>query len=343
MTDYYERNKIKKQLIIFLLMAYGVTYLMGILLWYGSAIAVEISVFPGAQMFYPAAGVMLAYLLTKWEDSLLPRWFYLCFLLITLLMMIFSILSVVMPSRITNADGMEMSLWTVFSRYAAAGGSILCWITLLTAGKERRAAYGLGWKCWKTSLLCILLFAVLYFVRAVVSYGISGQTEKLSGILSDSMVWRCVFTMPTAFFINFIAFFGEEYGWRYYLRPILQKRFGMRGGVLILGAVWGIYHIFLDFFYYMPRGLAAVAMQIIACVFVSVFFAWAYMKTGNIWVPVILHFLNNHLSWVMAGRYSQSVLENRQAVWAMVPETLLVNGAVFGFFLLSKEFRKRNC
>lgn len=278
MTDYYERNKIKKQLIIFLLMAYGVTYLMGILLWYGSAIAVEISVFPGAQMFYPAAGVMLAYLLTKWEDSLLPRWFYLCFLLITLLMMIFSILSVVMPSRITNADGMEMSLWTVFSRYAAAGGSILCWIT-----------------------------------------------------------------MPTAFFINFIAFFGEEYGWRYYLQPILQKRFGMRGGVLILGAVWGVYHIFLDFFYYMPRGLAAVAMQIIACVFVSIFFAWAYMKTGNIWVPVILHFLNNHLSWVMAGRYSQSVLENRQAVWAMVPETLLVNGAVFGFFLLSKEFRKRNC
>lgn len=278
MADYHERNKIKKQLIIFLLMAYGVTYLMGILLWYGSAIAVEISVFPGAQMFYPAAGVMLAYLLTKWEDSLLPRWFYLCFLLITLLMMLFSILSVAMPSRITNADGMEMSLWTVFSRYAAAGGSILCWITLLTA-----------------------------------------------------------------FFINFIAFFGEEYGWRYYLQPILQKRFGMRGGVLILGAVWGVYHIFLDFFYYMPRGLAAVAMQIIACVFVSIFFAWAYMKTGNIWVPVILHFLNNHLSWVMAGRYSQSVLENRQAVWAMVPETLLVNGAVFGFFLLSKEFRKRNC
>ncbi len=110
MADYHERNKIKKQLIIFLLMAYGVTYLMGILLWYGSAIAVEISVFPGAQMFYPAAGVMLAYLLTKWEDSLLPRWFYLCFLLITLLMMLFSILSVAMPSRITNADGMEKTL-----------------------------------------------------------------------------------------------------------------------------------------------------------------------------------------------------------------------------------------
>ena len=55
-----ETAKTKKQLMIFLLTAYGVTYVMGILTWYGSTIPVEMSVFPNAQMFYPAAGVMLA-------------------------------------------------------------------------------------------------------------------------------------------------------------------------------------------------------------------------------------------------------------------------------------------
>lgn len=66
-----ETTKTRKQLLIFLLIAYGVTYVMGILTWYGSTISVEMSVFPTAQMFYPAAGVMLAYLLTCREDSLL--------------------------------------------------------------------------------------------------------------------------------------------------------------------------------------------------------------------------------------------------------------------------------
>ena len=53
-----ETTKTRKQLLIFLLIAYGVTYVMGILTWYGSTISVEMSVFPTAQMFYPAAGVM---------------------------------------------------------------------------------------------------------------------------------------------------------------------------------------------------------------------------------------------------------------------------------------------
>lgn len=98
----------KKQLIIFLLVAYGVTYLMGLLTWYGSTIPVEMSIFPNAQMFYPAAGVMLAYLFTQWEDSLLPRWFYLCFLLTTLLMIAFCVLSVAMPGQTVILNGMQI-------------------------------------------------------------------------------------------------------------------------------------------------------------------------------------------------------------------------------------------
>lgn len=68
-----ETNNTKKQFIIFLLMAYGVTYLMGILIWYGTTVSADLSAFGNAQMFYPAAGVMLAYLLTKWEDGIFAK------------------------------------------------------------------------------------------------------------------------------------------------------------------------------------------------------------------------------------------------------------------------------
>ena len=38
-----ETTKTKKQLIIFLLVAYGVTYLMGLLAWYGNTKAYDLS------------------------------------------------------------------------------------------------------------------------------------------------------------------------------------------------------------------------------------------------------------------------------------------------------------
>lgn len=45
-------------------MAYGLTYVLGLLMWYGNASGVDVSAFPNAQMMYPAAGVALAYLIT---------------------------------------------------------------------------------------------------------------------------------------------------------------------------------------------------------------------------------------------------------------------------------------
>lgn len=338
-----ETVKTKRQIIIFLLVAYGVTYLMGILTWYGSTIPVEMGVFPNAQMFYPAAGVMLAYLLTRWEDSTLPKWFYLCFLLVTLLLIVFSILSVVMPEQTTVLYGQTISLWSLFSQYATIVGSILCWITLLISGKKRRAAYGLGWKNWKSSLFCILVFLAIYFGRAALAYAMEGQMGVMAEILKNPTAWYYLLIMPVNFFLAFAAFLGEEYGWRYYLQPKLQERFGLRGGVLILGVIWGLWHIFLDFFYYTTpdRGIMMTISQIITCVTLGIFFAWAYMKTNNIWVPVILHFLNNNLVLVIANDYSVEVLENQQVTWASVLASLLLNGILFGSFLFAKEFREK--
>ncbi len=338
-----ETTKTRKQLLIFLLIAYGVTYVMGILTWYGSTISVEMSVFPTAQMFYPAAGVMLAYLLTCREDSLLPKCFYITFILVTILMLAFAVLSIAMPEQNATLNGTSISLWSLLSQYTTIAGSILCWISLLISDRKKRAAYGLKWQNWKSSALCILVFLVLYFGRATIAYATDGQAEIMLEILANPAAWSYLLFTPVNFFLAFAAFFGEEYGWRYYLQPLLQKRFGLRKGVLILGVAWGIWHVFLDFFFYTTpdRGLIMTSSQIITCVTLGIFFAWAYMKTDNIWVPVILHFLNNNLSVVVANEYSLEVMENQQVTWSMIPASLLLNGILFGFFLLAKEFREK--
>lgn len=330
-------NHKSKQLLIYILIAYGVTYLMGLLMWFGYERGISLYLFPNAQMMYPAAGVMLAYLLTEKENMLIPKRFFITFLVLTALAVASAIGSVLFPGDLL----MGGSIWMVLIQLLIIIGSILCWIMLLTERKEKREAFGLKWKRGKTSWCMIILFFVLYLLRTAVSYGLSGEIGILGEIAANPNTWIMLVSLAVNFFLVFIAFFGEEYGWRYYLQPILQEKFGKRWGVLLLGVVWGLWHLPVNFFYYSPgTGLASAAAQQITCITLGIFFAYAYMKTENIWVPVILHFMNNNLIPIISGTYSASVIENQTTTWASLIPALIINGIIFGGFLFAKVFRK---
>lgn len=333
----------KKQLLIFLIVAYGVTFLMGFIMWYGRSKHLDLTAFVNTQMMYPAAGVMLAYLLTRKNDSDMPKLFFLSFLFITALMLISSILTVIQPEKILEMPGGTVSFWLILMQLIMMGGSILCWIFLLISGKKRRKAYGLDGKHWKASLLCILLFLVLYFLRAGIGFVSAGQFNVFTEILTSLDTWIYIASMPLNFLLVFVAFFGEEYGWRYYLQPMLQKRFGLRAGVLILGIVWGLWHLPVDFLYYVSpeQGFIMLVSQLITCVTYGIFFGFVYMRTNNIWAVVLIHFFNNNLAPVIAGTYTADVLQNQTVSWSQIPWSLVINGLLFGLFLLAKPFRKK--
>ena len=222
-------------------------------------------------------------------------------------------------------------------------GSIICLICLAAAGKTKREAYGLRWKKGKASLVCILLFLILYFLRIILVYGAEGQLAQFGEIMANPQTWIVIAVLPLNFLMGYIAFFGEEYGWRYYLQPVLQKKFGLRRGVLLLGVLWGLWHLPLDIFFYVTpdKGLIMTVNQIITCVGLGIFFGYAYMKTQNIWVPVLLHFFNNNLILVVSGDLSADVLENQNVSWSDLPAAFLLNGVLFGLFILAKVYREK--
>ena len=148
----------KKQLGIYVIIAYGITFLMGLPMGLGYNHGVDVSVFPNAQMMYPAAGVMLAYLLAGKGKRQVPGWFFMVFLLLTGVLIGVSVLSVVMPEKTVIMPGGEISVWMTITQLVLIGGSIFCWIALLVDGKVRRRGCGPGWKNGKASWLCMLLF-----------------------------------------------------------------------------------------------------------------------------------------------------------------------------------------
>lgn len=329
----------KKQLMIYVAIAFGVTYLMGILMWYGHVAGKSLDLFPNAQMLYPAAGVIVLLMATRKREEM-PRRFFLSYLVVTVLFIAVTAASLFIEDK----SGV---LWMTVCQILIIGGSVLCGILLLIERNEKRIAYGLKGKNWKTSFVCIGVFILLYILRMLVAYILDGDLkglEKLGTFLADPFTWIMFINIAINFFLSYLAFFGEEYSWRYYLQPMLQKRYGKRMGVIVLGIVWGLWHLPLDFFYYTSpdMGLAMTASQIVTCITLGIFFAYAYMKTENIWVPVILHFINNNLVALFSGGYSADVLENQVVTWGSVLAALVLDMATFGWFLLAKEFRKEN-
>lgn len=319
----------KKQLLIFLSVAFVLPYLMGILMGYAYNRGIDVSFFPNAQMYYPAAGIMLAILAVKKEDELVPRRFYFFFLTITAIIFLMTIASV-----FVSIPG-----FIAFLNLVIIIGSAASWIVLFAEKKEKRESYGLRAYNGKESVLMVILFLALYFVRIFLSYLAGGQVNEFVRIFQNPRFYNMILILPVNFFLVFTAFFGEEYGWRFYFTPFLQKHFGKVRGVLLLGVLWGLWHLPINVFYYSPETwLQSILSQQITCIGMGIFFSYTYLKTNNIWIPVILHYLNNNLIVVLSSG-NADVINNQLIGWKDVLWLLILNLVLFVPFIFAKEFK----
>lgn len=320
----------KRELIIFLAVAFGVPYLMGIPLAIVQRSGGDTSLFANAQMFYPAAGVMLAYLLARRPD--LPRRFYWLHILSTAACLGMSLLSVLLPSL----------PWLLWVNLVVIGASVLGWILLLTDKKAKREAYGLRWRGkLRTAAWVCLVFLALKTAMVFLSAALSGPEywAEYLAYWQTIVPWVNLIALVPNFFLCFIPFFGEEYGWRYYLTPVLQQRFGRRRGVLLLGVLWGFWHLPLNLFFYSPEtSLQSLTAQIIVCITLGIFFTFGYeVSDRNIWVPVLLHYLNNNMIVVWTGAAN---IGNQVYTWWDILLSAVMYGALFLPFLASRVFKE---
>ena len=190
----------KTRLIIYVLMAYGLTCLMRILIWYGSTKGYDLTVFPTAQMMYTAAGVIIGLFLVHKGEKILPAGFFITVLATTGVLIVLALLSVFLPVNDLNIAGMTMSVYNLISQYVLIIGSIVALVFLAVAGNEKRAAAGLTRQNWKSAVLIVLVFVGIYNV-----YPILKQVKPKLTTAMKSTILIGLALLSTGFLYRFLC------------------------------------------------------------------------------------------------------------------------------------------
>ena len=220
---------------------------------------------------------------------------------------------------------LQIAASIVTLRVSAAAGRLVIMaamaapvLAVLLAGQPLS---GMGWKprvkanirwiliAWFLPALLTLLGAGLYFLLFPAHLDLSGAalsalagTDVLDQLAAQGFTLEqylgisAVSVLTFAPFVNILPALGEEIGWRGFLSPQLQARFGRRKGRLLSGVIWGTWHwpliVLIGYEYGTGYVGFPVTGMLLFCVFTAamgILADWVYEKSGSIWLPSLLH------------------------------------------------------
>ena len=255
-----------------------------------SAILLSLFFFKDHPLYYRQAG--------EDEYPRRPRWFFIIFLVYTLLYIVLGALSLAFPERVAQI--------APFTGIATIIVLLLLIGIRLASGREAFARAGLSGGKAKDWLLWGLFFVVFYGIQiglnALLGLGQQADLQALTEALGVEMsgpALLALLALQTVVIGSLIAIpisFGEEYGWRGYLQSALVKM-GKKRGILLLGIIWGIWHypVILMGHNYPGRPLLGVVLMTIYTIGLAFILGHIVFKTGSVLLAAFLHGLNNQV------------------------------------------------
>jgi membrane protease YdiL (CAAX protease family) len=317
-------TEIKNEIVVFLLATFSITFGMGTLMFfvYNDIDASGAQAFAAVQMLYPALaaiGVKIYYDKDNIPEGLMN--FFKLYIILSILSIIILIVGVfVFPRHVFNVIGILATI-----------ASIVAFIMIMINKDNCFEKISMVFeKNFKSVILLGLLYIGLKLIIVIFSGLVYGNLSEMLKRTMD-IVTLLIIIVPMSVFSSFILFFGEELGWREYLQPKLQVLFGEKLGVIILGFIWGIWHLPLCFMLYSPATpIYCVIFYIGYCILLGIFIGFVYMKTGNLWSVIIIHLINNSM---VTSAYGKSITP-KDLILSLIFCTI-----VFLPFLFTKEYK----
>lgn len=144
---------------------------------------------------------------------------------------------------------------------------------------------------WRVSVFWYLFS---FLGTAVVAMAALGIHMVLGGEIPQFNDPRQLYlVIPILAYVLFLSVLGEEMGWRGYALPRLQKKLNALAASLIIGVVWGIWHLpqfWMKGNFHQEIPLSLFVMQSIA---LSVVMTWLYNSTQSLLIVHLFHAASN--------------------------------------------------
>ena len=189
----------------------------------------------------------------------------------------------------------------------AAGGGLavlgLMWCpgiaAMATVWWTQRSLRGLGWRAgplrfWLWGYGSPIVYASIVYLLVWVS-GLGAIDEEVRQRLTAS---RLLLFIPGTLMSGVTAL-GEEIGWRGFLVPRLNARYGFVVASLATGLIWAVWHfpllLFADYNAGTPWWYGATCFTILV-LGMSFLFSWLRLESGSVWPAVWMH--ASHNLWI---------------------------------------------
>lgn len=184
-----------------------------------------------------------------------------------------------------------------------------------------------------------LLFSVLFPILCIlVNIFVVFQLEL--GIIYMDKIKLLRWGIPLLV-VGFIGAFGEEYGWRGFLLPILETYIQRHVAIFIVGVVWGLFHLPMVYFLSVSTGIASpvwmCSVQFLSCIFFSFPFAFSYHLSKSVFAPALLHTVWNTYNSLWFGNiYTNEPGIIKGNIFLLSGEGILglITSVVFALFFL---------
>jgi len=152
---------------------------------------------------------------------------------------------------------------------------------------------------WRVGLVW---WAIALFLPALLTLISIGINALLGGTVPGFTFFRQEWYLAPVFFLITIVGgpLGEEFGWRGFALPKLQGMWGPVVASLIIGTVWGLWHIpqfLLSGSLQAVIGMGLLPVYVVGEIVLSIIMTWIYNKTGGSLLLAGLLFHNADNFW----------------------------------------------
>jgi membrane protease YdiL (CAAX protease family) len=159
-----------------------------------------------------------------------------------------------------------------------------------TAGVRDLLARLLRWRVGLRWYLTVLLgIPALSLAAAALGAWLSGETLKF-----DPGHWHLALYPLLIGLVVDPGPLGEELGWRGFALPRLLAGRSALSASLILGLIWGLWHLPAFFFSGLPQNQLSIVAFLVGTIALSVLMTWVFQNTGgSVLLSVLIHWLFN--------------------------------------------------